>query len=289
MEETMETGGTDLAVRVQIKGSKRIAQGNKENPTHIFHWAKWGSAVWTHEWSLTVRRKVMRGGGGVGCTEMPVVLGWWWGWRPDRWLQRLLWPASGHLFQDGLTHNSVFLAPHELCSWALTSVSSHPHQDPYLSCLVICPKQGQKWDKSVTAIWSDAIFRLQDQSTACWKHTGIDIKGLLFFPPKLSHAFPRHVATCARAHADNRNDNRGVSTQLLMNGTLWSWNKQHCDASVTKHKLCYFKGLTKNQTFHISGIYIGTAGCSGLVCSFIWCCQILLKMSGMMQAQGILF
>lgn len=55
--------GTDLAVRVQIKGSKRIAQGNKENPTHIFHWAKWGSAVWTHEWSLTVRRKVMGGGG----------------------------------------------------------------------------------------------------------------------------------------------------------------------------------------------------------------------------------
>lgn len=74
----METGGTGLAVRVQIKGSKRIAQGNKENPTHIFHWAKWSSAVSTHERSLTVRRKVGAGGVGVvACTEMPVVLGWW--------------------------------------------------------------------------------------------------------------------------------------------------------------------------------------------------------------------
>lgn len=45
--------------RVQIKGSKTMAQRNKENTTHIFHWAKWGSAVWTHQGSRTVRRKVL--------------------------------------------------------------------------------------------------------------------------------------------------------------------------------------------------------------------------------------
>lgn len=56
--------GTGLAVRVQIKGSKRIAQGNKENPTHIFHWAKLGLRCLN---TRAVSDSQAESGGGGGC------------------------------------------------------------------------------------------------------------------------------------------------------------------------------------------------------------------------------
>lgn len=130
--------GTGLAVRVQIKGSKRIAQGNKENPTHIFHWAKLGLRCLNTRAVSDSQAESGGGGGVVACTETPVVLGWWWGSHPDRWLQRLLWAASGHLFQEGLTRHGVFLAPRELCS-----VMSGSPLCPsiHIWTVVICPEQ----------------------------------------------------------------------------------------------------------------------------------------------------
>lgn len=123
--------GTCLAVRVQIKGSKRIAQGNKENPTHIFHWAKWGSAVWTHERSLTVRRKV-----GGGAAQRCLLS--WGGGEARIQTDDCNSFYEQHLFQEGLTQRSVFLALHELCS-----VMSGSPLCPsiHIWMVVICPEQ----------------------------------------------------------------------------------------------------------------------------------------------------
>lgn len=68
---------TWLVMRQQRKGSKRSGERKwKENTTHIFHWAKWGSAVWTQHtdsrWQ-THRREVMVVVVVVGEVEVRVV------------------------------------------------------------------------------------------------------------------------------------------------------------------------------------------------------------------------
>lgn len=127
--------GTGLAVRVQIKGSKRIAQGNKENPTHIFHWAKLGLRC------LNTRAvsdsQAESGGGGGGCLHrdaccLGVVVR-----LASRQMTATAFMSSirASVSRGISTPRCVLSSAWALfCHVGLTSLSFHPHLDGgYLS------------------------------------------------------------------------------------------------------------------------------------------------------------
>lgn len=209
----------------------------------------------------------------------------------DRCLHRRLRAASGHLFKQGWTRNSVFfrLKWTLFCRGGLTPPFSQPLLDEgYLSIQ----------DKSLPRRLGDGggvelLERLQYQaaeSLDCLLETqALTQRDCFSFPPKVSRVFFQHVATRARVHAGNGIDNTSAQPQLSIMASLWRWNGPsvfalwfNLDAAVNKWNGCSFKRPTTDQSplvspmprqpwrwnrippAHISGIYIGTACCSGL-------------------------
>lgn len=151
---------------------------------------------------------------------MPVVSRWWWGRLPDSFCKGVYDQHQGICWsRDGCTAPRFLSMKWALfCHGGLASLLFRPLPDGgYLS----------NQDKSVLRKLVGELIerlqrniRLQNQSTACWKHTGTDTKGLLFWPPKASHVFSWRVTTRAHMRVGNGNDNTRAQAQLSIKPTL---------------------------------------------------------------------